>query len=279
VGRQWKEFNDWVGLLWTNFADKMPVKVVKLSSEEVYSAPRKFMFCFHPHGVIFLGPTTIANKISHYFPRISISHLMSNMCFVSPVFRQYCLWIGGIPATKEAATQAVLEHGHSLSLVPGGLAEMLECDPRPRVLDELEKQGMKPGSDDGTTSKQTVVLFLNQRKGFIKLALQCGLDLVPVFTFGEIETFHQARWGHQWRLRISRYVKIPVTLIWGKYIILPRLTPLTVVVGVPIPVEKDSNPSQEKIDQLHAKYVEALRTLFEEQKVKYDHSDSRLVVM
>jgi hypothetical protein len=75
---------------------------------------------------------------------------MSTMCFVSPVFRQYCLWIGGIPATKgnfdilisfhrigshsrlhaEAATQAVVEHEHSLSVIPGGLAEMLECDPR-----------------------------------------------------------------------------------------------------------------------------------------------------
>ena len=39
--------------------------------------------------------------------------------------------------------------------------------------------------------KHKVKLYLVRRKGFVKLALQHGRDLVPVFGFGENEIYEQ----------------------------------------------------------------------------------------
>ena len=37
------------------------------------------------------------------------------------------------------------------------------------------------------------VLILNKRKGFIKVALETGAQLVPLYSFGENEVFRQAK--------------------------------------------------------------------------------------
>ena len=82
--------------------------------------------------------------------------------FFIPFFRE--LWY----ATQAcAATKAGMEYlltqpgGQLVVLVPGGAQESLNCD------------------------KGEVRLILKQRKGFIKLAIRCGVNLVPCFTFGE----------------------------------------------------------------------------------------------
>ena len=40
-------------------------------------------------------------------------------------------------------------------------------------------------------SKNEVKLYLNKRKGFIKLSLRFGVDLVPTFSFNEQFIFNQ----------------------------------------------------------------------------------------
>jgi len=280
VGRKWKAFHHLMGRCWEPFQRYMPIQVVKIKPEE-FQPPRKFLFCFHPHGVVFLGPTTIGNLFDKLFPGLDCYHLMSNICFISPIFRQYTLWNGCIPATKVCAASAVLNHGVSLSVVPGGLAEMLESDPTPRPLQhfEVKRCRLSDPSDDVTQDKKTVVLYLQSRKGFIKLALELGLDLVPVFTFGETDTYRQVRWGMKWRLRISRFITVPVTWIWGKYFLFPFKTPISVVFGEPLVVERDANPSQEAIEKLHTKYIDELCKLFENNKSKYNYHNARLVIM
>ncbi len=52
-------------------------------------------------------------------------------------------------------------------------------------------------------------------------------------------------------------------------------------VGKPIPVPKVENPTQELIDEYHAKFVEALKSLFEEHKAQYDSagSEAKLILL
>jgi len=50
---------------------------------------------------------------------------------------------------------------------------------------------------------------------------------------------------------------------------LPFRRPITTVVGPPIIVEKQSRPSQEKVDALHQRYCDALTELFDKHKCDY----------
>ena len=59
------------------------------------------------------------------------------------------------------------EKGVAAVLIPGGALEAL------------------------ITDKDKIRLVINRRKGFIKLALRFGVDLVPVFSFGEQYIYDQ----------------------------------------------------------------------------------------
>eukprot|EP01112_Ceratiomyxa_fruticulosa_P008451 TRINITY_DN2190_c0_g3_i1.p1 TRINITY_DN2190_c0_g3~~TRINITY_DN2190_c0_g3_i1.p1 ORF type:complete len:406 (-),score=46.51 TRINITY_DN2190_c0_g3_i1:125-1342(-) len=294
VGRRWPLFHRWVGKLMKEFARVLPIKVRKLAKDEEYASPRKFMFGYHPHGVLFYGAGVVAMNWEEYFPGTTCSNLMSSMCFIAPLFRQFCLWTGGIPATRDSAEKAVNNHGSSLSVIPGGLAEMLMSDPRPKkVIIEVSETTMslRNGAEEGfiinktysesiitEAPKREITLFLKNRKGFIKLALQLGLDLVPVFTHGELELYHQMQFALQHRLKLSRFLRLPITFIWGKCFLLPFRRPLTVVVGVPIKVEKTEHPTQEQIDTLHKQYMDALVDIFEKTKAECGYPDTKLLV-
>jgi hypothetical protein len=61
------------------------------------------------------------------------------------------------------------ESGTATVLVPGGALEALNSD------------------------SDKIRLVLNRRKGFIKLALRFGVDLVPTFSFGEAFIYDQVK--------------------------------------------------------------------------------------
>eukprot|EP00026_Physarum_polycephalum_P009388 Phypoly_transcript_09510.p1 GENE.Phypoly_transcript_09510~~Phypoly_transcript_09510.p1 ORF type:complete len:371 (+),score=55.16 Phypoly_transcript_09510:138-1250(+) len=282
TGRRWQAFIDFIGVIWEPFARMKQVKVVKLADDSSYSPNKQYMFAFHPHGILFLGPSSVTFSMDKHFPGITCSQLMSSSSFIAPIFRQFCIWIGGIPVTREAARQVVAQ-GSSLSLVPGGLAEMLLADPRPRLLEEVElEKAIVVGETQpiqNSRPRKTVALYMQKRKGFIKLALELGLDLVPVFTFGELENYHQVRWGLKWRMKVSRMLKLPLCFIYGKFGLVPFSEPMAVVFGKPIHMEQNKEPSEAVVDFYHKKYLEELSNIFEENKAKHGHADTRLIFM
>jgi hypothetical protein len=62
-----------------------------------------------------------------------------------------------------------LQSGTSLSVFPGGSAEMLES---------------KPGTD---------VVVVRQHKGFCQLAIENGCSIVPIYGFGVTDLYEQVR--------------------------------------------------------------------------------------
>lgn len=75
------------------------------------------------------------------------------------------LAVGFISANK-ATLKSTLESGKSIVLVAGGAAEALKAEP------------------------DTMKLYLQKRKGFVRLALETSKPLIPCIGFGENEIFH-----------------------------------------------------------------------------------------
>lgn len=123
-------------------------------------------------------------------------------------------------------------------------------------------------------------IILNKRKGFVKLALQTGTPLVPVFSFGETEIVDQVNNNPGTKLRafqdfVKKWTGIVPIFYFGRGLsaksfgFLPHGRPITSVVGAPIAVNKIENPTKEQIDELHATFSQAITKLFEDHKDKY----------
>ena len=100
--------------------------------------------------------------------------MCSYMCalpvwFQVPFFREFLMGTGGIPSTRKSIKNMLRrpDGGNCVTLIVGGSAESLMS---------------RPGH---------VHLYLRKRFGFIKIALQEGRPVVPVFAFGEHQLFTQ----------------------------------------------------------------------------------------
>ncbi|KAF7243240.1 2-acylglycerol O-acyltransferase 1 [Varanus komodoensis] len=105
-------------------------------------------------------------------------------------------------------------------------------------------------------------------------------QLVPVFSFGENELFKQisnpkGSWLRTWQEKLQKIMGFALPLFHGRGIfqysfgLMPYRKPIHTVVGDPIVVKQNLNPTIEEIDQLHQKYLQELQKLFDKNKEKY----------
>jgi 1-acyl-sn-glycerol-3-phosphate acyltransferase len=184
------------------------------------------------------------------FPGINFRVLTATAAFRIPVIREMWLWSWCIDASKRVAVRA-LSRGTSLLLYPGGEKEQL-----------LTQRGRHR-------------VYLASRKGFVKLALQHGCSIVPIYVFGETDLYHHFDLGLRTRQWVVSRFGAAIVLISGSL----GLLPLTAVSGPPIAVPSPiAEPTQSQIDELHERYVRALLELFDGHKAKYGYADARLEI-
>lgn len=140
--------------------------------------------------------------------------------------------------------------GRGITIVVGGARESLETQPG------------------------TLRLVLDSRKGFVKLAICTGADLVPVLGFGENDIYTQIdpkqhRFIHKIQLLVKKWVGFTVPLFHARGIfnydvgIMPYRRPMNIVVGRPVKVMKQAKPNDEYVRKIHAQYVEELEWLWD----------------
>lgn len=116
-------------------------------------------------------------------------------------------------------------------------------------------------------------LILKKRKGFVKLALRTGADLVPVLAFGENDLYDQVTsilhpGIHKAQLLIKKLLGFTIPLFHSRGVfnydvgLMPYRRPLNIVVGRPIKVTQSVKPEQKEIDQLHGQYVRELESIW-----------------
>jgi hypothetical protein len=259
--RRWK--------IWKRYCAYFPIKLVKTTDLD----PQKnYLFGSHPHGVLCSGAfgafATEGAGVSQLFPGIDMHLLTLEGHYSLPIYREYLMCSGTVSASKESLNYLLSrkEGGHAAIVVVGGAPESLDSHPG------------------------TYVLQLKKRKGFIKMAIRHGSPLVPVFSFGETDIYDQVanpegsllrKFQEKWQ----KMAGLAPVLIIGRGIfqysfgLLPQRRPITIIVGAPILVKDNREPSQEEIDSVHQKYMDAVTELYYKHRDEYGDSNVELTIV
>lgn len=247
--------------VWSLFASYFPARLHR--SQEL-EPTRKYIFGYHPHGIIshgaFAAFATEALGFSQLFPGITNALLTLDSNFRYPIYREYALRLGMASVSRESCENILSKGGHNgegmgraITIVVGGARESL--DARPGV----------------------IRLVLRRRKGFVKMAIRTGADLVPVLAFGENDIYDQVDSEshpllHKFQLLGKKIMGFTVPIFHARGIfnydvgMMPYRRPINIVVGKPIRVVQDKHPTPEYMDEVHGKYIEELMRLWHEHK-------------
>ncbi|KAI9880653.1 MAG: diacylglycerol O-acyltransferase 1 [Pleopsidium flavum] len=247
--------------VWSLFASYFPARLHR--SQELQPT-RKYVFGYHPHGIIshgaFAAFATEALGFSQLFPGITNTLLTLDSNFRIPFYRDYALALGLASVSRESCENLLSKGGpnnegmgRAITIVVGGARESLDAQPH------------------------SLRLVLKRRKGFVKLAIRSGADLVPVLAFGENELYNQVQPDlhpmiHKGQLVVKKLLGFTIPLFHARGVfnydvgMMPYRTPLNVVVGRAIKVMQQAEPEEAYLDKLHGLYVEELERIWEEWK-------------
>jgi 2-acylglycerol O-acyltransferase 2 len=199
---------------WKLIANYVPAR---LHTGDRLDAGKRHIFCLHPHGIISIAAIcNLVLNVNGPNEKLGVDYRIVTVSanFIMPVWREIIMALGFIDASRESIANA-LEDDLSVMIVIGGAQETLHA---------------KPG---------VVELVLKKRTGFVRLALEHGANLVPVFHFGENELYGQVSHPVLRRLQdwATRLLGFTLPVIRGRgifqydYGILPRRVELNTVVG------------------------------------------------
>jgi 2-acylglycerol O-acyltransferase 2 len=261
--------------VWSLFASYFPARLHR--SQEL-PATRKYVFGYHPHGIIshgaFVAFATEALGFAQLFPGITNTLLTLDSNFRIPLYRDYALRLGLASVSRESCENLLSKGGpnnegmgRAITIVVGGARESLDAQPN------------------------SLRLVLARRKGFVKLAIRTGADLVPVLAFGENELYEQFDpithpKVHKVQLFLKKVLGFTVPLFHARGVfnydvgMMPYRRPLNIVVGRPVMVRKQARPDADYVDEIHAQYVDELKRIWDEWKDTFaKHRDGELEIV
>lgn len=201
---------------WADARDYFPIKLVKTFRENL-SPEKNYLFCCFPHGLLSLGVviSMCMNRdgFKKLFPLLKPFALTLNINFKVPFHREIALALGAVSVSKKSMNYLLGKEskGNIAAVIVGGAQEALLS---------------KPG---------THKVIVKRRRGFVKVALQNGTPLVPVYSFGETDIYGQVN-NQEGTLMRAFQEKIkslssvsPIIPVGRWYSIIPKKRPITVV--------------------------------------------------
>jgi 1-acyl-sn-glycerol-3-phosphate acyltransferase len=207
------------------------------------------IFLFHPHGVFSVASVFhIGTRFTDWTHK-PIKGTMTSKLLWMPFAKELFKKMNCVPADYEVLKK-VLEGEESLSVCMGGVREILYTEPNKMRLSILKKRGI------------------------FKLAIETGMPIVPVISYGENELFEPVR--TPWVLHIQKFL-IPYGICfpfatlescktWLGLNKAPMKTPIRTVIGKAIDVGKARLATEKEIETLRETYFSVLRDLYKKTK-------------
>ena len=176
-------------------------QIIEDSPADVRENMRKgqsYILAVQPHGVISLCGMCSAVRADKEFQG-TVPTGVASALLKTPILKHVMGVFNLISASKSSLKKQFKKGGieGSVVLYVGGMAELF--------LSSVEEE----------------TLYLKKRKGFIKLALQEGVDVVPLYLFGNTTVLSVIKTGLL--ANLSRKLQISMTYFWGKWLLpIPR---------------------------------------------------------
>jgi len=225
------------------------------------------LYMFHPHGILATGfvcngcwsrpfnELTAAKDLDVPKNTGTVFLIASNLREWSAFFKVLCDVSGRLESATRSNINRLMTARRNIGIIPGGFEDATL---------------MKHGKDR---------TFMSKRKGLIKYALQHGYAVTPIYSFGESQTYYTLTWFLKQRLLLNAY-NIPGVLFFGEpwLPLLPRQDSCILsYVGEPLQLPQIDAPSPAEVDEWHAKYLEALRKVFNDNKAEANAAGSGCV--
>jgi hypothetical protein len=234
------------------------------------------MWCMHPHGTsvgfgfVLNGAIRFkADLPSQYLPQEveqylsqdrlrQISGVQAPVLFKIPILSVLLQKFGCCtPATKEAMFH-LFRNRADFGILPGGMEEVA-----------LYEKGVDR-------------IFIKNRAGFIKYALQHGYTLVLGFTFGESELYSNLKSMSKINMWLVKKFGFVVPIFWGPYWYCPLLprrdVQLDTVMGGVIKLPLIENPTNDEIAFYHQQYINEITKLYSNYKERFGSASKELQI-
>lgn len=221
--------------------DEKLLEMVENRKNTVGGGCGSFIFAAQPHGVLSFGGICAGINADPRFNDIATA--AAGAVMKTPVVKHVIGLFELVDASAKTLKKRLWKGGMSGTTVlyPGGIAELFMC------------------SDDEE------VLYLQERKGFIKLALREGADIVPLYFIGNTASLSIPK--VPFLETLSRKYQVSITIFWGRWgLPIPRPDKIIYVRGTPLGLPFIPEPTDADVEKWHAKYVSEVIRLFDKYK-------------
>jgi hypothetical protein len=225
------------------------------AQSKAYDTSKQYILAAHPHGLLNCG---WMNLIARYGLKL-VDGLDLVMC-MAPGFKWYPLYgeiFGNQAADPSAETiRKVLRTTRmSPAILPGGFSEAVYTNADPTV--EYN--------------------YIGDRMGFVRLAIEHGVDIIPTYTYGLNDMYRTLGWRRQWRASKAQAWGIPLVFwtgpLGGWVVNNPYTEDVTVCTFDPFPA---STYTLEQLPQAHADYLKYLERCFDSRKAEFGAAHKRI---
>lgn len=218
-----------------------------INIEEKLDNNQQYIFCQFPHGALSSGHLLTFTNGAGFYDNVYNGEkrdLAATGLFFIPLLRDLCILLGCVDASKKTAVYN-LKKGRSILIFVGG-----------------EKEQLMTKANDHK-------IYLKNRKGFVKLALEYNCKLVPLYLYGENEIYLNSDFAMGIRKWLQRNFQLGLPIVLHFF---PKKVSLNLEVGKPIEYKRKSNDvaiTDEEINDFHNKFCIAIENLFDNTKSKY----------
>jgi hypothetical protein len=204
------------------------------------------LFSFHPHGVLGFGPS-MSGALNEVLLNSTFcgSRAMRNL----PISGIVARWMG-VFGVDNKNFKDLMRKNKNIIFVPGGFEEA--------TITQYGKDRV----------------YIKERKGFIKYALEFGYNVYPCYTFNENKIFYTFNYFENFRLLLNK-MKFPGTVFFSKFGVFPHTDiDLFTVIGKPINFPVIRHPTKEDVEKYHKIYIDQLVGVYDRYKHYFNASET-----